>query len=66
MTTTTLVREAARNSATSLMTAWRVYQFGPPEAMLLETVPRPEPGPGEVLVKVHAAGVGPWDGWIRA
>jgi NADPH:quinone reductase-like Zn-dependent oxidoreductase len=29
-------------------------------------VPRPVPGPGEVLVKVHAAGVGPWDGWIRA
>jgi NADPH:quinone reductase-like Zn-dependent oxidoreductase len=27
---------------------------------------RPKPGPGEVLVKVHAAGVGPWDGWIRA
>src|SRR5262249_16061042 len=23
-------------------------------------------GPGEVLVKVEAAGVGPWDGWIRA
>jgi NADPH:quinone reductase-like Zn-dependent oxidoreductase len=22
--------------------------------------------PGEVLVKVEAAGVGPWDGWIRA
>ena len=29
-------------------------------------VPRPAPGPGEVLVKVRAAGVGPWDGWIRA
>ena len=26
----------------------------------------PNPGSGEVLVKVHAAGVGPWDGWIRA
>ena len=25
-----------------------------------------KPGPGEVLVRVHAAGVGPWDGWIRA
>src|SRR5262249_16249817 len=24
------------------------------------------PGPSEVLVKVEAAGVGPWDGWIRA
>src|SRR5215204_6240486 len=66
MATSTMVREAVQTSATSLMRAWRVHQFGPPEAMLFETVPRPEPGPGEVLVKVHAAGVGPWDGWIRA
>jgi NADPH:quinone reductase-like Zn-dependent oxidoreductase len=34
--------------------------------MTFERVPRPAPGPGEVLVKVDAAGVGPWDGWIRA
>jgi NADPH:quinone reductase-like Zn-dependent oxidoreductase len=50
----------------SSMLAWRVHKFGPPETMILETVPRPDPGPGEVLVDVHAAGVGPWDGWIRA
>ena len=48
------------------MLAWRVHKFGPPEAMILERVPRPDPSPGEVLVDVHAAGVGPWDGWIRA
>jgi NADPH:quinone reductase-like Zn-dependent oxidoreductase len=48
------------------MLAWRVHAFGGPEAMSLERVPRPEPGPGEVLVAVHAAGVGPWDGWIRS
>jgi len=46
--------------------AWRVHKFGPPEAMILERVPKPDPGPGEVLVDVRAAGVGPWDGWIRA
>jgi NADPH:quinone reductase-like Zn-dependent oxidoreductase len=46
--------------------AWRVHAFGPPEVMKFERVPRPEPGPGEVLIKVEAAGVGPWDGWIRA
>jgi NADPH:quinone reductase-like Zn-dependent oxidoreductase len=34
--------------------------------MRFEQVPRPTPGPGEVLVKVEAAGVGPWDAWIRA
>jgi len=48
------------------MMAWRVHAFGPPEAMRIERVARPAPGAGEVLVKVHAAGVGPWDGWIRS
>ena len=48
------------------MMAWRVNTFGPPEVMRFERMPRPVPGPGEVLVEVEAAGVGPWDGWIRA
>ncbi|WP_149763194.1 NADP-dependent oxidoreductase [Neomesorhizobium albiziae] len=48
------------------MMAWRVHEFGPPDVMRFERIPRPDPGPGEVLVKVEAAGVGPWDGWIRA
>jgi NADPH:quinone reductase-like Zn-dependent oxidoreductase len=64
--TSTLVGNAAKSLDPSSMKAWRVHEFGPPEAMIFETVPRPDPGPGEVLVKVHAAGVGPWDGWIRA
>jgi NADPH:quinone reductase-like Zn-dependent oxidoreductase len=34
--------------------------------MVFETILRPIPAAGEVLVKVHAAGVGPWDAWIRA
>src|SRR3954467_7204711 len=50
----------------SSMMAWRVHEFGPPDVMTFERVPRPSPGPGEVLVKVEAAGVGPWDDWIRA
>lgn len=48
------------------MRAARVHHFGPPEAIILEDVPVPAPGPGEVLIRVKAAGVGPWDGWIRA
>jgi NADPH:quinone reductase-like Zn-dependent oxidoreductase len=44
----------------------RVHEFGPPDVMRFERILRPHPSPGEVLVKVKAAGVGPWDGWIRA
>lgn len=58
--------KASQDSARASMLAWRVHEFGSPDAMILERVPRPDPGPGEVLVEVHAAGVGPWDGWIRA
>ena len=62
MTTTTCQKLANQPS----MKAWRVHEFGPPEKMIFETIPRPVPAAGEVLVKVHAAGVGPWDAWIRA
>jgi NADPH:quinone reductase-like Zn-dependent oxidoreductase len=48
------------------MTAARVHQFGGPGAIVLEEIPVPAPAAGEVLVKVDAAGVGPWDSWIRA
>ncbi len=62
-----IVHAAANgDQARPSMLAWRVHEFGPPDVMKLEQVVRPNPGPGEVLVKVEAAGVGPWDGWIRA
>jgi NADPH:quinone reductase-like Zn-dependent oxidoreductase len=48
------------------MMAWRVHEYGPPDVMRFERIPRPDPGPGEILIKVEAVGVGPWDGWIRA
>ncbi len=48
------------------MLAWRVHEYGSPDVMRLDSIATPDPGPGEVLVKVEAAGVGPWDGWIRA
>ncbi|GLX18875.1 NADP-dependent oxidoreductase [Streptomyces lavendulae] len=40
--------------------------FGGPEVLGVVEVERPEPGPAEVLVRVHAAGVNPTDSWHRA
>jgi NADPH:quinone reductase-like Zn-dependent oxidoreductase len=48
------------------MRAWRVHEFGSPDVMQLQDIACPSPNAGEVLVRVEAAGVGPWDGWIRA
>ena len=39
------------------MKAIVVREFGPPSVMRYEEVPTPEPGPGEVLIKVHAVSV---------
>ncbi len=66
MTPASSAHEANEQRTPASMMAWRVHEFGPPEVMKFERVPRPEPGPGEVLVKSGAAGVGPWDAWIRA
>ncbi|MGM7649044.1 NADP-dependent oxidoreductase [Nocardia sp. JW2] len=40
--------------------------FGGPEVLRVIDVDRPEPGPAEVLIRVHAAGVNPTDSWHRA
>jgi NADPH:quinone reductase-like Zn-dependent oxidoreductase len=66
MTRSSIVSLADEEQIHSTMMAWRVHDFGPPEVMKFERVPRPEPVPDEILVKIGAAGVGPWDGWIRA
>ena len=66
MAANSIVHQANKDQTDLSMMAWRVHEFGPPNIMRFEQVPRPSPGPGEVLVKIHAAGVGPWDRWIRA
>lgn len=47
------------------MKAIRVHQFGGPEVMKLEDAPDPSPGPGQVVVRIRAAGVNPVDTYIR-
>jgi NADPH:quinone reductase len=47
------------------MKAIKVHQFGGPEVLVLEEIPTPKPGPGEVLVRVRAAGVNPYDTYMR-
>ena len=40
-------------------------RYGPPGVLRIADLPDPEPGPGEVLVKVRAAGVQPFDVAVR-
>lgn len=47
------------------MKAIRVHEFGGPEVLKLEEVPTPKPGAGQVLVRIHAAGVNPYDTYMR-
>jgi NADPH:quinone reductase len=48
------------------MKAIRVKEFGGPEVLRLEEVPTPEPGRGQLLVRIHAIGVNPVETYIRA
>jgi NADPH:quinone reductase-like Zn-dependent oxidoreductase len=47
------------------MLAVRIHDYGGPDAPRVEAMPRPQPGPGQVLVRVHALGVNPVDWKIR-
>jgi NADPH:quinone reductase len=48
------------------MKAIRVHACGGPEAMVIEDLPLPSPGPGQVLVEVKAAGVNLFDTQLRS
>lgn len=43
------------------MKAWQVEAWGEPESIVLRTVPVPEPGPGQVRIHNHAAGLNFFD-----
>ncbi|RYD60645.1 MAG: NADPH:quinone reductase, partial [Verrucomicrobiaceae bacterium] len=48
------------------MKAIQVEKWGGPEVLRVAEVPDPTPGPGEVLVRLHAAGVNPVETYIRS
>jgi len=48
------------------MKSIRVNQFGGPEVLKLEEIPTPKPDTGQVLVRVRAVGVNPYDTYMRA
>jgi NADPH:quinone reductase-like Zn-dependent oxidoreductase len=47
------------------MKAVRIHEFGEPEVLKYEDIPEPQPGPGEIRIRVIAAGVNPIDWKIR-
>ena len=47
------------------MKAIRIHEFGGPAVLKLEEVPDPKAGPGDVVVRVRAAGVNPVDAYIH-
>jgi NADPH:quinone reductase-like Zn-dependent oxidoreductase len=56
---------------TPMMKAIRFHEYGGPEVLDYEDVPRPDPQPGEVLIQVRAASVNPFDlavreGWLAS
>src|SRR5271167_3085301 len=48
------------------MKAIRVREFGGPELLRIEDVPDPQPGPKQLVVRIHATGVNPVDTYMRA
>lgn len=47
------------------MKAIRYHDHGDADVLTVDDVPTPEPGPGEVLVRIHAASVNPIDTYVR-
>jgi zinc-binding alcohol dehydrogenase/oxidoreductase len=48
------------------MKAIRIHEDGGPDVLRYEDAPDPEPGPGEVLIKLRAASLNRLDLWVRS
>src|SRR4029077_5085565 len=53
-------------SATPTMKAVVIHEYGGPEVLKYEDIPRPEPKDDQLLIRIVAAGVNPVDGMIRS
>jgi NADPH:quinone reductase-like Zn-dependent oxidoreductase len=53
-------------SPTPTMKAVVIHEYGGPQVLKYEDIPRPEPNDDQLLVRVIAAGVNPVDGMIRS
>ncbi|MBB2946358.1 NADPH:quinone reductase-like Zn-dependent oxidoreductase [Actinoplanes lutulentus] len=60
------MQQPPHDQDTATMRAIGITAFGGPEVLQPVTVPRPQPLPGDILVRVHAAGVNPVDWKTRA
>jgi NADPH:quinone reductase len=58
---TTLTKMTITNTSNNTMRAVAIDRFGGIEMLTLQTLPVPEVGPSEVLIRVEAAGVASWD-----
>src|SRR5262249_22019293 len=61
-----LLTISTAESAKPTMKAIVIHEYGGPEVLKYEDVPRPEPKDDQLLVRVIAAGVNPVDGVIRS
>ncbi len=50
---------------TATRTAWQIPRYGNPDILTPVTLPLPEPGPAEVLIRIHASAVTRADGMMR-
>src|SRR5437867_2012833 len=58
-------RSRTMKQATNTMKAVAIDRFGGPETLALHTLPVPEVGPDEVLIRVESADVAVWDPFER-